>query len=156
MPHIYAVGDVIGRPALTPVAIRAGRHVAEFLFNGAASAAIDYSQIPTVVFSHPAIATVGYSQEEAEAKFGADNLKVYTSQFNSMYQRAAGLNVPSKFKLVCHGPEEKIVGLHAIGEGVDEMLQGFAVAIKMGATKADFDATIAIHPTGSEEFVTMR
>ena len=73
-----------------------------------------------------------------------------------MYQRAAGLNVPSKFKLVCHGPEEKIVGLHAIGEGVDEMLQGFAVAIKMGATKADFDATIAIHPTGSEEFVTMR
>ena len=156
VPHIYAVGDVIGRPALTPVAIRAGRHVAEYLFNGAASAAIDYSQIPTVVFSHPAIATVGYTQEEAEAKFGADNLKVYTSQFNSMYQRAAGLNVPSKFKLVCQGPEEKIVGLHAIGEGVDEMLQGFAVAIKMGATKADFDATIAIHPTGSEEFVTMR
>ena len=156
VPHIYAVGDVIGRPALTPVAIRAGRHVAEYLFNGAASAAIDYSQIPTVVFSHPAIATVGYTQEEAEAKFGAENLKVYTSQFNSMYQRAAGLNVPSKFKLVCHGPEEKIVGLHAIGEGVDEMLQGFAVAIKMGATKADFDATIAIHPTGSEEFVTMR
>ena len=99
---------------------------------------------------------MGYTQEEAEAKFGADNLKVYTSQFNSMYQRAAGLNVPSKFKLVCQGPEEKIVGLHAIGEGVDEMLQGFAVAIKMGATKADFDATIAIHPTGSEEFVTMR
>ena len=156
VPHIYAVGDVIGRPALTPVAIRAGRHVAEYLFNGAASAAIDYSQIPTVVFSHPAIATVGYTQEEAEAKFGADNLKIYTSQFNSMYQRAAGLNVPSKFKLVCQGPEEKIVGLHAIGEGVDEMLQGFAVAIKMGATKADFDATIAIHPTGSEEFVTMR
>ena len=155
VPHIYAVGDVIGRPALTPVAIKAGRQVAEFLFNGAKTSTIDYSQIPTVVFSHPAIGTVGLTEQEAREQYG-DRVKVYTTQFNSMYPRTAGINIPSKFKLVVLDQDEKVIGLHGIGEGVDEMIQGFAVAMRLGATKADFDATIAIHPTGSEEFVTMR
>ena len=155
VPHIYAVGDVIGRPALTPVAIKAGRQVAEFLFNGAATSTIDYSLIPTVVFSHPAIGTVGLTEQTARQQYG-DRVKVYTTQFNSMYPRTAGITIPSKFKLVVLDEVEKVIGLHGIGEGVDEMIQGFAVAMRLGATKADFDATIAIHPTGSEEFVTMR
>lgn len=155
-PSIFAVGDITGQVELTPVAIRAGRQVSEYLFNGAATGGIDYSLIPTVVFSHPPMGTIGYSQVAAEQKFGAENIKVYTSTFNSMYPRVAGYMEPSKFKLVCLGKEEKIIGLHGIGQGVDEMIQGFAVAMVMGATKADFDATIAIHPTGAEEFVTMR
>lgn len=154
--HIYAFGDVIGKVDLTPVAIRAGRQVAEYLFNGAKSGAIDYDMIPTVIFTHPAIATVGLSEEAAIKQYGEDQVKIYQSSFNSMYASAASMQEPSRFKLVCVGEEERVVGLHGIGEGVDEMLQGFALSMKMGARKADFDSVVAIHPTGSEEFVLMR
>ncbi|MBF0777360.1 glutathione-disulfide reductase [Streptococcus cuniculi] len=156
VPHIYALGDVTGEKELTPVAIKAGRTLSERLFNGKTGAKMDYRFIPTVVFSHPAIGTIGYTQEEAEKEFGAENIKVYTSVFTSMYTALGSHRQAAKFKLVTTGPEETIIGLHGIGYGVDEMIQGFAVAIKMGATKADFDATVAIHPTGAEEFVTMR
>ncbi|MGT2951539.1 glutathione-disulfide reductase [Streptococcus cuniculi] len=156
VPHIYALGDVTGEKELTPVAIKAGRTLSERLFNGKTGAKMDYRFIPTVVFSHPAIGTIGYTQEEAEAAFGVEKVKVYTSGFTSMYTALGSHRQAAKFKLVTTGPEETIIGLHGIGYGVDEMIQGFAVAIKMGATKADFDATVAIHPTGAEEFVTMR
>lgn len=153
---IYALGDVTGEKELTPVAIKTGRQLAERLFNHKPEAKMDYSNIPTVVFSHPAIGTVGLTQEEAEKIYGLDQIKTYTSSFTSMYTALADNRQAAKFKLITAGPEETVVGLHGIGYGVDEMIQGFAVAIKMGATKADFDATVAIHPTGSEEFVTMR
>lgn len=154
--HIYAIGDVIGKVDLTPVAIKAGRQVAEYLFNKVTSASISYDLIPTVIFSHPPIGTIGMSETQAIEKFGQDQVKIYQSTFYSMYASAGGHREPSRFKLVCQGPDEKVVGLHGIGEGVDEMIQGFAVAMKMGATKKDFDAVVAIHPTGSEEFVLMR
>lgn len=153
---IYAIGDVTGQKELTPVAIKAGRLLAERLFNGQSEAKMDYENIPTVVFSHPAIGTVGLIEEQARAKYGDEQIKVYTSSFASMYSAVTSQRELTKMKLVVAGTDEKVVGLHAIGYGVDEMIQGFAVAIKMGATKADFDATVAIHPTGSEEFVTMR
>ena len=153
---IYALGDVTGEKELTPVAIKAGRTLSERLFNGKTNAKMDYTTIPTVVFSHPAIGTVGLTEEEAIKEYGQENVKVYTSKFASMYSAATSHRQEARFKLVTAGANEKVVGLHGIGYGVDEMIQGFAVAIKMGATKADFDATVAIHPTGSEEFVTMR
>lgn len=156
VPHIYAVGDVIGKVDLTPVAIRAGRQVAEYLFNHAKTSEIDYNNIPTVVFSHPAIGTIGLTEDEARAEYGDENVKVYRSKFFSMYASAGWHREPSYFKLVCVGENEQVVGLHGIGEGVDEMIQGFGVAIQMGATKEQFDSVVAIHPTGSEEFVTMR
>ena len=153
---IYALGDVSGEKELTPVAIKAGRTLAERLFNGKTDAKMDYELIPTVVFSHPAIGSIGLTQEQAEAKYGAENIKVYESNFAGMYSAITVHRQMTKLKLITLGEEEKIIGLHGIGEGVDEMIQGFAVALKMGATKADFDATVAIHPTASEEFVTMR
>lgn len=153
---IYALGDVTGEKELTPVAIKAGRTLSERLFNGKTTAKMDYSTIPTVVFSHPAIGTVGLTEEKAIKEYGQDQIKVYKSSFESMYSAVTSNRQESRFKLITAGSEEKVVGLHGIGYGVDEMIQGFAVAIKMGATKADFDATVAIHPTASEEFVTMR
>ncbi|XJS10097.1 glutathione-disulfide reductase [Aerococcaceae bacterium WGS1372] len=153
---VYAIGDVIDRLDLTPVAIRAGRTLSEYLFNNGETSAIDYTNIPTVIFSHPAIGTIGYSEKDAIEKYGKENIKVYTNSFYSMYASAAWHRELNKFKLVCYGPDEVVIGLHGIGEGVDEMIQGFGVAMKMGATKAQFDSVIAIHPTGAEEFVTMR
>ena len=153
---IYALGDVTGEKELTPVAIKAGRTLSERLFNGKTSAKMDYTTIPTVVFSHPAIGTVGLSEDQAIKEYGQDNIKVYKSSFASMYSAVTSHRQESRFKLITAGADEKVVGLHGLGYGVDEMIQGFAVAIKMGATKADFDATVAIHPTASEEFVTMR
>ena len=153
---IYALGDVTGEKELTPVAIKAGRTLSERLFDGKTNAKMDYTTIPTVVFSHPAIGTVGLTEEEATKQYGQENVKVYTSKFASMYSAVTRHRQEARFKLVTAGADEKVVGLHGIGYGVDEMIQGFAVAIKMGATKADFDATVAIHPTASEEFVTMR
>ena len=155
-PGIYALGDVSGEKELTPVAIKAGRTLAERLFNGKTVAKMDYELIPTVVFSHPAIGSIGLTQEQAEAKYGAENIKVYESNFAGMYSAITVHRQMTKLKLITLGEEERVIGLHGIGEGVDEMIQGFAVALKMGATKADFDATVAIHPTASEEFVTMR
>ena len=155
-PGIYALGDVSGEKELTPVAIKAGRTLAERLFNGKTDAKMDYELIPTVVFSHPAIGSIGLTQEQAEAKYGAENIKVYQSTFAGMYSAITVHRQMTKLKLITLGEEEKVIGLHGIGEGIDEMIQGFAVAVKMGAKKADFDATVAIHPTASEEFVTMR
>ncbi|XP_045201495.2 glutathione reductase, mitochondrial-like [Mercenaria mercenaria] len=152
----YALGDVCGRALLTPVAIAAGRKLAHRLFDNKSDWKLDYDNIPTVVFSHPPIGTVGLTQEEAEKKYGADKIKIYGSTFVPMYYAMTENKVRCSMKLVCLKPEEKVIGLHMLGQGCDEMLQGFSVAIKMGATKAQFDETVAIHPTSSEELVTMR
>ena len=156
VPGIYALGDVTGKLDLTPVAVKAGRQLSERLFNNKADAKLDYTDVATVVFSHPVIGSVGLTEEKAIAKYGPENIKVYKSSFTPMYTALGENRQPSTMKLVTLGDDEKIIGLHGIGYGVDEMIQGFSVAIKMGATKADFDNTVAIHPTGSEEFVTMR
>jgi len=154
---VYCVGDIMeGGIELTPVAVKAGRQLSERLFNNKPNAKMDYDLVPTVVFSHPPIGTIGLTEPEAKEKYGEENVKVYTSGFTAMYTAVTKHRQPCKMKLVCAGDDEKIVGLHGIGFTVDEMIQGFAVAIKMGATKADFDSVVAIHPTGSEEFVTMR
>lgn len=154
---IYCVGDIMeGGIELTPVAVKAGRQLSERLFNNKPNAKMDYELVPTVVFSHPPIGTIGLTEPEAVAQYGEENVKVYSSGFTSMYTAITKHRQPCKMKLVCAGDDEKVVGLHGIGFTVDEMIQGFAVAIKMGATKADFDSVVAIHPTGSEEFVTMR
>lgn len=153
---IYALGDVNGKLELTPVAVKAGRQLSERLFNNKPNAKMDYKDVATVIFSHPAIGSIGYSEEKATEVFGADKIKVYRSTFTPMYTALGSHRQPSKMKLVTLGEDEKIIGLHGIGYGVDEMIQGFSVAIKMGATKEDFDNTVAIHPTGAEEFVTMR
>lgn len=154
---IYAVGDIIeGGIELTPVAVAAGRRLSERLFNNKPDEHLNYNLVPTVVFSHPPIGTIGLTEPKAIVQYGAENVKVYKSSFTPMYSAVTQHRQPCRMKLVCVGQDEKIVGLHGIGFGVDEMIQGFAVAIKMGATKADFDNTVAIHPTGSEEFVTMR
>jgi glutathione reductase (NADPH) len=155
VPGIYALGDIIGKIELTPVAVKAGRILAERLFNNMTDVVMDYTNVPTVVFSHPAIGTMGLTEPEAKAKYGSDNVKVYNSGFAAMYTAVTEHRQMTKMKLICAGPEEKVVGLHGIGYGMDEILQGFGVAIKMGATKADFDACVAIHPTSAEELVTM-
>lgn len=153
--NIFALGDVIGRVELTPVAIAAGRRLSDRLFGGMQDRKLDYDCIPTVVFSHPPIGTVGLTEYEAQEKY-PDDVKCYTATFNPMLYALSEHKVKAGMKLVCAGPDERIVGLHTIGAGSDEMLQGFAVAVKMGATKKDFDDTVAIHPTSAEEFVTMR
>ncbi|GAA3543585.1 glutathione-disulfide reductase [Zobellella aerophila] len=153
---VYAVGDNIGYVELTPVAVKAGRQLSERLFNNKPDAKMDYDLVPTVVFSHPPIGTLGLTEPQAREMHGDEQVKVYTSSFTAMYTAVTQHRQPCKMKLVCVGDNEKIVGIHGIGFGMDEILQGFAVAVKMGATKADFDACVAIHPTGAEEFVTMR
>jgi len=154
--NIYAIGDVTGQPQLTPVAIRAGRYLAERLYNNKPNLILDLNHVPTVVFSHPPIGTIGLAEHDARSQYGHDNVKVYTSIFTPMRYAFTEHQTKTALKLVVAGEEEKVVGIHIIGDGADEMLQGFAVAVKMGATKADLDATIAIHPSSSEELVTMR
>ena len=154
---IYAVGDIIENSIdLTPVAVAAGRRLSERLFNNKPNEHLDYNLVPTVIFTHPPIGTIGMSEMQAIAQYGEDSIKCYSSTFTPIYSAVTQHRQKCTMKLVCLGDEEKVIGLHGIGFGVDEMIQGFAVAIKMGATKADFDNTVAIHPTGSEEFVTMR
>jgi glutathione reductase (NADPH) len=155
VPGVYAIGDVTGRAALTPVAIAAGRRLSDRLFGNKSDRRLEYSMIPTVVFTHPPIGTVGASEAEARAQYG-DAVKVYVADFTPMYHALTLRKTRTDMKLVCVGPEQRIVGCHIIGTGADEMLQGFAVAIRMGATKQDFDDTVAIHPTSAEELVTMR
>jgi len=155
-PGVYAVGDVTGRVELTPVAVAAGRLLSERLFNHKPDARLDYDNVPTVVFSHPPIGTVGLTEPQARERFGASAVKVYESSFTSMFTAVTQHRQTCRMKLVCAGKEETIVGIHGIGQGMDEILQGFAVALNMGATKQDFDRTVAIHPTAAEEFVTMR
>lgn len=153
--NIYALGDVTGREALTPVAIAAGRRLADRLYGGMTDRHLDYRFIPTVIFAHPPIGTVGMTEAAARDEFG-DDVNVYESRFTPMLYALGEHKEPSAMKLVAVGPEEKIVGCHVIGDGADEMMQGFSVAVRMGATKKDFDDTVAIHPTSAEEFVTMR
>lgn len=158
---VFALGDVCGNIELTPMAIAAGRRLADRLFGGPEyeGVKVSYENVPTVVFSHPPIGTIGYSEQQAIEKYGEDNIKVYRSKFANLYygpwQVEADDKPKTAMKLVCAGEEELVVGLHVIGMAADEMLQGFGIAMKMGATKADFDACIAIHPTASEEFVTL-
>lgn len=151
---IYAIGDVTGRAALTPVAIAAGRRLADRLFGDMPDRHLDYNCIPTVVFSHPPIGTVGLTEVEAHAAYGKE-VQIFHSSFTPMYHALSERKGRAAMKLVCIGKEQKVIGCHVIGMGADEMLQGFAVAIRMGATKKDFDDTVAIHPTSAEELVTM-
>lgn len=160
---VYAVGDVIGKVDLTPVAIAAGRLLADRLFAGVSEkeTTMDYDFVPTVVFSHPPLAVMGFTEAQAREKYGDDEVTVHKSTWvNMMYSReflVEGQFMPKTMaKLVCVGEQQKIVGLHMIGLATDEILQGFGVAIKMGATKADFDSVVAIHPTSAEELVTIQ
>jgi glutathione reductase (NADPH) len=156
VPGIYAIGDVAGRAQLTPVAIAAGRRLAERLFGGQQGRRLDYENIPTVIFGHPPMGTVGLSEQAARERFGTDGIRVFRAGFVPLYNAVTTPKPRTEMKLVTAGPEQRIVGLHVAGPGADEMLQGFAVAIRMGATKKDFDDTVAIHPTSAEELVTMR
>ncbi len=153
--NIFALGDVTGRAPLTPVAIAAGRRLADRLYNNQTDRHLSYDLVPTIVFSHPPIGTVGLTEGQAREKHG-DSVKIYQARFTAMYNAFTKHEVKTAMKLVCVGAQEKVVGCHIMGPGVDEMLQGFAVAIRMGACKKDLDDTIAIHPTSSEELVTMR
>ncbi len=153
--NIFALGDVTGREALTPVAIAAGRRLADRLYGGMTDRHLEYRSIPTVIFAHPPIGTVGMTEAAARAEHG-DEVKIYESRFTPMLYALGEHKEPSAMKLVTIGPEEKIVGCHIIGDGADEMMQGFSIAVRMGATKKDFDDTVAIHPTSAEELVTMR
>ena len=168
VPGIYALGDVTGQAELTPVAIAAGRALGNRLFGvkhekggpHLANAKLDYSLIPTVVFAHPEVGTTGLTEPQAVEKYGKENVKVYHTKFKAMFYdfhpaEEKAIN-PTEYKLVCEGPEEKIVGMHILGQGSSEMMQGFGVAVKMGARKRDFDATVAIHPTSAEELVTLK
>jgi glutathione reductase (NADPH) len=156
MPGIYAIGDVIGRIDLTPVAIAAGRRLADRLFGRMPERKLVYDNIATVLFTHPPIGTIGLTEEAAVGRFGAAEVKVYETRFTPMYHAFTRRKVDCSMKLIVTGTQEKIVGCHIIGPGADELMQGFAVAIHMGATKRDFDDTVAIHPTVAEELVTLR
>ena len=153
--NIHALGDVTGRAALTPVAIAAGRRLADRLYGGMDGRHLDYRLIPTVIFCHPTIGTVGMTEDEARGEYG-DDIKVYSSGFTPMFYALGEDKKRSVMKLITAGEDERVVGCHVFGDGADEMLQGFAVAMRMGATKKDFDDTVAIHPTNAEEVVTMR
>jgi glutathione reductase (NADPH) len=155
-PGIYAIGDVTGQAELTPVAIAAGRRLADRVFGGMTDRRLLYDVIPTVVFSHPPIGTVGLSEEDARKRYPGEPIRVYESEFVSMFYALTDTKPQTAMKLVCVGADERVVGCHVIGLGADEMIQGFAVAVTMGARKRDFDDTIAIHPTSAEELVTMR
>ncbi len=158
--NIYALGDVTGQVELTPVAIAAGRKLAARLFGPEQfrTTKLDYGNIPSVVFAHPEVGAIGLTEPEAVAKYGRENLTIYKTNFTAMYYAMMdpAQKGPTAYKLICAGPEEKVVGLHIMGLGSGEMLQGFGVAVKMGATKADFDSCVAIHPTSAEELVTLR
>jgi glutathione reductase (NADPH) len=154
-PGVYAIGDVTGREALTPVAIAAGRRLSDRLFGGMSDRHLDYRNIPTVVFSHPPIGTCGLTEDQARAAHG-NEMKVYRSEFVGLWNSMTTHKPKTRMKLITAGPTEIVVGVHIIGPGADEMLQGFAVAIRMGATKRDLDDTVAIHPTAAEELVTLR
>ena len=155
VPGIYAIGDITGKLALTPVAIAAGRKLAERLFNNRPESKVDYDNVPSVVFSHPTVGTIGLTENDARQRYG-DEVTIYNSDFIPMRYALSKQGVTTAMKLVCAGQEQKVVGIHIVGDNADEMLQGFAVAVKMGATKADFDNTIALHPTSAEELVTMK
>ncbi len=151
--NIYAIGDVTNRIQLTPVAIAEGHALADMLFNPS-NRRVSYENVPSAVFSQPSIGTVGLTEAEARERYGA--VDVYRSSFRPMKHTMSGREEHGLMKLVVDRESQKVVGLHMVGPEAGEITQGFAVAIRMGATKADFDATIGIHPTAAEEFVTMR
>lgn len=157
---IYSLGDVCGKIELTPVAIAAGRALGNRLFGGPKfkDSKLDYTNIPSVVFAHPEVGSIGMTEPEAKEKFGEDKVKVYKTSFTDMYYLLMDPEerAPTSYKLICQGPDEKVVGLHILGAGSSEILQGFGVAIKMGATKSHFDSCVAIHPTSAEELVTLK
>jgi glutathione reductase (NADPH) len=157
---MYALGDVTGQVELTPVAIAAGRRLAHRLFGPPefSNLKLDYTGIPSVVFAHPEVGSIGLTEPEAIEKYGKENIKIYKTSFTAMYyvMMEPEQKGPTNYKLIVAGPEEKVVGLHIMGIGSGEMLQGFGVALKMGATKADLDSCVAIHPTSAEELVTLR
>jgi glutathione reductase (NADPH) len=152
--HIYAVGDCTDRINLTPVAINEGRAFADTHFGGQ-SRKMSYENIPTAVFTTPEAATVGLTEAEAKEKYG-DAAKVYRSKFRPMYYTLAGKEEKTLMKLIVDTNTDQVVGAHMVGDGAAEIIQGVAIAVKMGATKANFDATVGIHPSSAEEFVTMR
>ncbi len=153
VPNIYAVGDVTDRLALTPVAIKEGAAVAATLFGGK-PVAPSHENVPSAVFSQPAVATVGLSEEAAAAAFGA--LDIYKTTFRPLRHTLSGRDERTLMKLVVEQAGQKVVGAHMVGADAAEIIQGLAIAIRLGATKAEFDATLGIHPTAAEEFVTMR
>ena len=153
---VYSIGDVTGRFELTPVAIAAGRRLADRLFGGEVDAKLDYEDIPTVVFSHPPVASVGLSEAEARRRHADEGVKAYVTCFTNLYYAVTEHKPKTWMKLVTVGPDERVVGVHLAGLGADEILQGFAVAVRMRAKKSDFDRTVAIHPTAAEELVTLR
>jgi len=152
--NIYAVGDCTDKINLTPVAINEGRALADTVFGGK-SRIMSYTNVPTAIFTTPEAATVGLTEEEAREKYG-DAVKIYKSRFRPMYYTLAGKDEKTLMKLVVDGNTDKVLGAHMVGNSAAEIIQGVAIAVKMGATKADFDATVGIHPTSAEEFVTMR
>jgi glutathione reductase (NADPH) len=153
--RVYAIGDVTGKLELTPVAIAAGRELSDSWLGGVEDARLNYENVPTVIFSHPPMGTVGLSEAAAREQFG-DAVKCYTTRFVDTYYSLARRKVRTVMKVVCVGAQEKVVGIHAFGRSADELIQGFAVALQMGATKADLDRTVAIHPTAAEELVTLK
>lgn len=154
VPGISAVGDVTERPQLTPVAVAAGRRLADRLFGRQPDSRLDYENIPTVVFAEPPLAMIGMTEAQAR-EFHGDQVHVYRSRFTPLQLAVAGRMFPSLMKILCVGEDERVVGIHVLGPGADEMLQGFAVAMKLGLRKRDLDATVAIHPSSAEELVLM-
>ncbi|EED36359.1 glutathione-disulfide reductase [Luminiphilus syltensis NOR5-1B] len=152
-PSIYALGDITDGPQLTPLALAEGMAFSYNQFGGEARS-VGYEYIPTAVFCQPNIGTVGYTETEARDKFG--ELDIYKSEFKPMKHTLSGRDERSMMKLIVEKASDRVVGLHMVGPDAGEIVQGMAIAIKMGATKADFDSTIGIHPTAAEEFVTMR
>lgn len=158
VPNVYSLGDVVGNLELTPVAIATGRKLSNRLFGPEIYKDLkqDFTNVPTAIFSHPEAGSVGLTEEEAIAKYGEENIKIYKSKFTGMYYAMSEHKSLTAYKLVClKSEDEKVIGLHIVGDSSAEILQGFGVAIKMGATKADFDSCVAIHPTSAEELVTM-
>jgi glutathione reductase (NADPH) len=154
-PNIYAVGDCTDRINLTPVAINEGRAFADTEFGGKPRL-MSHENVPSAVFSTPEAATVGLTEAEAKAKFGDDQVKVFRAKFRPMYYVLPNKQEKTLMKLVIHAESDRVVGAHMVGDHAAEIIQGVAIAVKMGATKADFDATVGIHPSSAEEFVTMR
>lgn len=155
VPGIYAIGDVTGREALTPVAIAAGRRLCERLFGGMTDRHLVYENIPSVIFSHPPLGSCGLSEHDARQRYG-NAVKVYQAEFVPLYNGVTAHGLRARMKIITTGDDEKVIGCHIFGPGADEILQGFAVAIHMGARKRDLDDTVAIHPTLAEELVTLR
>ncbi|MEO0869910.1 MAG: glutathione-disulfide reductase, partial [Cyanobacteria bacterium J06642_11] len=151
---IYAVGDCTNRINLTPVAISEGRIFADTHY-GKMRRMMNYDHVPSAVFTTPEVATVGMTEAQAIKKYSEAAIRVYRSRFRPMYYTLPNLEEKTLMKLIVHVQTEKVLGAHMVGHAAAEIIQGIAIAIKMGATKADFDATVGIHPSSAEEFVTM-